>query len=399
MALTEAAIRKAEPKDKRYRLFDTNGLYLEVSPAGGKWWRLKYLYGGKDRRLSLGVYPDVSLKAARDLRDAKRVMLARGEDPAEERRALARKTQERVENAFSAVAKEWLSKKAPGWTERHTHAVGHRIEVYLNPDLGNMPIHEITSPELLKVVRKIEARGATHLAATMVRIAGQIFRYGIATGRCVSDPAPGLRGALTTHVGKHQNAVKPHELPDLMRAIAGYGIAQSGEESTRLGLQLLALTFVRTSELIESTWDEFDLPNGIWKIDAPRMKMKREHWVPLSPQSLRILERLRQICRGSRYVLPGRNVFTHMSNNTLLFALYRLGYKSRMSGHGFRSVASTILNENGFKPDVIEKQLAHEDNNEVRAAYNRAEYLSERMAMMLWWGNYLEPMLQSPIGQ
>ena len=396
MTLTEAAIRKAEPKDKRYRMFDGNGLYLEVAPSGGKWWRLKYIYGGKDRRLSLGVYPEINLKAARDLRDTKRVMLARGEDPAEERRAIARMVQTRSDNAFEVVAMEWHAKKKLGWTERHAKVVAHRMSIYLFPDLGRRPINEITPPELLKTIRVIEQRGATYLGSTMTQIAGQIFRYGIATGRCTYDPSPGLRGALMTHIEKHQNAVKPSEFPKLMAAIAGYGIDQKGEESTRLGLQLLALTFVRTSELIEATWDEFDFQRSIWRIDAPRMKMKREHWVPLAPQALNALHRLKEIGRESRYILPGKNIHAHMSNNTLLYALYRLGYKSRMSGHGFRSVASTILNENGFKPDVIEKQLAHEDNNEVRAAYNRAEYLSERTEMMLWWGNYLEPMLKPP---
>ena len=399
MTLTEATIRKAEPKDKRYRMFDGNGLYLEVAPSGGKWWRLKYIYGGKDRRLSLGVYPEINLKAARDLRDAKRVLLARGEDPAEERRAIARMVQDKVDHAFEVVAMEWHVKKKPGWTERHAEVVAHRMRSYLFPDLGSRPVNEITPPELLKTIRTIEQRGATYLASTMTQIAGQIFRYGIATGRCTYDPAPGIRGALMTHIEKHQNAVKPSEFPKLMADIAGYGIDQKGEESTRLGLQLLALTFVRTSELIEATWDEFDFQQSIWRIDAPRMKMKRDHWVPLAPQALSALHRLKEISRGSRYILPGKNIHAHMSNNTLLYALYRLGYKSRMSGHGFRSVASTILNENGFKPDVIEKQLAHEDNNEVRAAYNRAEYLSERAKMMLWWGAYLEPMLKPPSWQ
>lgn len=398
MPLTEAAIRKIEPRDKRFRLFDTNGLYLEISPSGGKWWRLKYTYAGRERRLSLGVYPDVPLKTARELRDAKRVMLARGEDPADERRQIKQRVQQRMENAFSAIANEWHDKRAPGWTERHASVVRKRMGLYLMDDLGARPIDEITSPELLVVVRKIEQRGATYLARTMMQIAGQIFRYGVATGRCASDPSAALRGALMTHVGKHQNAVKPAEFPALMSAIASYGVNQAGEESTRLGLQLLALTFVRTSELIEATWGEFDLDNAIWKIEAPRMKMRRDHWVPLAPQAVRILDRLKMIGRGSRYILPGRNIMTHMSNNTLLFALYRMGYRSKMTGHGFRSVASTMLNEHGFRADIIEKQLAHDDDNEVRAAYNRAEYLKERTEMMLWWGQYLEPMLQAPGG-
>lgn len=396
VALTEVAIRKAEPKEKRYRLFDGNGLYLEIAPSGGKWWRLKYQYGGRERRISLGTYPAVGLKQAREMRDIKRAQVALGEDPAQKRVQAQVKAQASLDSAFALVAAEWYEKKKKGWTERYAASVRHRLDKYLLPRLGARPIDEIKAPELLLIAREIEQRGATFLSSRMMQIAGRIFRYGMASGRCEYDPTPGLRGALETHVGKHQPAVKVHELPQLMAAIAGYGIDQPGEESTRLGLQLLALTFVRTRELIESTWSEFDLERAMWKIDAPRMKMKREHWVPLSQPALGILARLKVIGRGSVYILPGRNTRVSMSNNTLLFALYRMGYRGRMTGHGFRSVASTILNEHEFRPDVIEKQLAHDDSNAVRSAYNHAEYIKERVEMMTWWGNYLGPMLRLP---
>ncbi|OIQ78435.1 prophage CP4-57 integrase [mine drainage metagenome] len=298
------------------------------------------------------------------------------------------------------VALEWHEKRKKGWTERTAVSTLHRLEMYLFPKLGGRPIGEISAAELLAVVREIEARGATFLAGRMMQIAGRIFRYGIATGKCAFDPSPALRGALETHVGKHQPSVKPAEFHALMKAIAGYGVDQRGDESTRLGLQMLALTFLRTRELVEAPWDEFDLERATWKIGAERMKMKRPHIVPLSAPAIAILGRLKAICGGSTYILPGRNARVPMSNNTLLFALYRLGYRGLMTGHGFRSVASTMLNEQGFRPDVIERQLAHEDGDAIRAAYNHAEYLNERREMMEWWGQYLAPMLQrAPVAE
>jgi integrase len=396
MPLTDAQVRNATPKDKPYRMFDRNGLYIEVSPRGGKWWRLKYQFAGKEKRISLGTYPTVGLRQARELRDEKREILMRGEDPSQERAAARAKAEAAVENSFKKVALEWFDKRKAGWTQRTATSTLHRMEIYLFPRLGERPIDGITAPELLAVAREIEARGATFLSGRMVQIAGRIFRYGIASGKCTNDPAPSLRGALESHAGKHQPAVKPTEFPALMRAIAGYGLDQPGDESTRLGLQMLALTFVRTRELIEATWDEFDLARATWKIDAPRMKMKRPHIVPLSAQTLATLQRIKEIAGDSKYILPGRNSRVPMSNNTLLFALYRLGYRSRMTGHGFRSVASTMLNEQGFRPDVIERQLAHDDSNAIRSAYNHAEYLNERREMMAWWGQHLAPMLMPP---
>jgi integrase len=232
-------------------------------------------------------------------------------------------------------------------------------------------------------------RGAYDLAHRVLQVCGQVFRYGVATGRCKRDPSPDLRGALTPHKKKNQAAVQPEELPELLRAIASYD--ETGNIQTRLALQLLALTFVRTSELIGAVWTEFDFDKAIWLIPAERMKMRTAHVVPLSGQSLNILLELKQIAGDSKYILPGRNPRKPVSNNTMLFALYRLGYKGRMTGHGFRAVASTVLNETGlFRSDVIELQLAHCERNEVRGAYNRAQYIEERKATMQWWGNYLE---------
>lgn len=398
MPLTDTSIRNAKPgitpegraTDKPYKMADGGGLYLEVSPTGGKWWRFKYRYQGKEKRLSLGTYPDTGLKAARAKREELRALLADGVDPGEARKATKREEAIKAANSLEAVAREWFEKQARTWVASHSKDVMRRLEGNLFPALGHRPIGEIDAPELLATVRKIEARGSHDLAHRVLAMSGQVFRYGIATGRCARDLSADLRGALTPNVKKHQAAVRPEELPALLRAIDGYD-KDMGDTLTRLALQLLGATFVRTGELLGATWEEFDLDAGLWAIPAGRMKMKTEHIVPLSRQALAILEELRPIGCGSRFLFPGRNRDKPISNNTMLFALYRLGYKDRMTGHGFRAVASTILNESGlFRSDVIERQLAHCERNEVRGAYNRAEYLPERRKLMQWWGDYLE---------
>lgn len=389
MALTDTAIRNAKPADKPLRLFDGGGLYLEVAPSGGKWWRLKYRFGGKEKRLSLGTYPDTGLKAARARRDELRALLADGVDPGEARKETKREEAAKAINSFEAVAREWYGKQAHSWVATHSKDVLRRLEVNIFPVIGHRPISDLEAPELLATVRKIEARGAHDLAHRVLAVCGQVFRYGIATGRCKRDLSADLRGALTPHVKKHQAAVRPEELPDLLRGVDAYD-KTTGDTLTRLALQLLGATFVRTGELLGATWDEFDLEAGLWAIPGGRMKMKTEHVVPLSRQALAILEELRPISGAGRFLFPGRNRDKPLSNNTMLFALYRLGYKGKMTGHGFRSLASTIMNESGlFRPDVIERQLAHCERNEVRGAYNRAEYLPERRKLMQWWGDYL----------
>lgn len=392
MPLTDRAIRAMKPTDKPYRSFDSGGMYLEVAPSGGKWWRLKYRHGGKEKRLSLGVYPDVGLADARERRDAARKLLADGKDPSAQRKAARREATGRAVNSFEAVAREWYTKQAHTWVESHASDVQRRLETNLFPEIGDKPIAELTAPDLLAAVRKIEHRGAHDLAHRVLQVASQIFRYGVATGRCERDPAPDLRGALTPHKSRNQAAVTPDELPALLRAIEGY--SELGDKLTGYALRLMALTFVRTGELIGATWDEVDLDEGVWIVPAERMKMKTEHVVPLSREAVAILRELQEIGGGSRFVFPGRNPDKPISNNTMLFALYRLGYKGKMTGHGFRAVASTILNESGFRPDVIERQLAHCERNDVRGAYNRAEYLPERRKMMQQWANMLDAMKQ-----
>ena len=398
MPLTTTAIRNAKHADRAKRMFDTLGLYLEIAPSGGRWWRFKYRFQGKEKRVSLGTFPDVSLAEARERRDAARKLVAAGKDPSSVRQQQRREAAIREANSFEAVARVWYSKASRTWVESHADDVLRRLEVNLFPDLGQRPIADITAPELLQVLRKVESRGAHDLAHRMVGVAGQVFRFGVASGLCERDPSRDLRGALTPHRPKNQAAVSAAELPNLLKAIENYPAI--GERQTSLALKLLALTFVRTTELIKAEWseiDDLDRPEPTWEVPVERMnKSRRSHVVPLSRQAVEILKELRTMSGDSRYVLPGRNSDTHISNNTLLFALYRLGYKGRMTGHGFRAVASSILNETGFRADVIERQLAHSERNKVRAAYNRAEYLPERRAMMQQWADMLDEFISDP---
>ena len=387
MPLTERAIRNAKPKAKIYKLADAGGLYIEVAPSGGKWWRFKYRFGGKQKRFSVGVYPDVPLATARKRRDAARELLADGIDPGAKRKADKREAEGRAANSFEVVAREWYDKQSLTWVATHANDVLRRLEGNLFPEIGDKPIAELEAPDLLAAVQKIEQRGARDLAHRVLQVAGQVLRYGIATGRCKRDLSADLKGALAPHKAKHQAAVTAEEMPELLRAIDGYG--ELGDKLTGYALRLLALTFVRTGELIGAQWAEFDLDQAVWIIPAARMKMKTEHVVPLSRQAIEILRELQSIGGGSRYVFPGRNPDKPISNNTMLFALYRLGYKGKMTGHGFRAVASTILNEAGFRADVIERQLAHCERNDIRGAYNRAEYLPERRKMMQQWADML----------
>jgi integrase len=375
------------------KLHDGDGLYLWVYLDGRKYWRMRYWQPGKEKSLSIGVYPRVSLSDARKKRDELRKQLEAGLDPSAERKAVNLRKKLSAENFFEAVATEWYLKRVHILAPRHAQDVQRRLKSNIFPLLGKRPIDQIEAPELLSAIRVIEARGSYDLAHRVLQVCGQVFRYGIATGRCTRNLSADLRGALTPHVKRHQAAIRSVELPDLLRSIAKY--EETGDKQTRLALELLALTFVRTKELIGAEWSEFDLDNAIWVVPAERMKMKTEHIVPLSRQSMAKLGELREISDGFRYVFPGKDRSKSISNNTMLFALYRLGYKGKMTGHGFRTLASTLLNEAGFKPDVVERQLAHCERNHVRGAYNRAEYLPERKRMMQHWADHLDLMLMS----
>lgn len=400
MPLTDTAIRSARPQAKAVKLFDGGGLYLEVSPPGGKWWRWKYRFGGKEKRLSLGVYPDVSLKAAREKRDAARQQFAAGIDPGQARRA--EKLAQAGAESYEAIAREWHAKFSPGWVASHGDRILKRLEKDLFPWIGKRPIAEIKAPELLAVLRRIESRGALETAHRAMQNCGQVFRYAVATGRAERDPTGDLRGALPAPKEKHHaSIIEPKRIGELLRAIDAY----EGFFSTKCALRLAPLVFVRPGELRKAQWREFDLDKGEWRIPAERMKMREQHIVPLSRQATAILRELEPLTSrvipskpdAPCYVFPGgRSRERPMSENAILAALRRMGYsKEEMTGHGFRSMASTLLHEQGWNHQVIERQLAHAERNAVSAAYNFAEHLPERRKMMQAWADYLDGLKAS----
>ncbi len=387
MPLTEVRIRAAKPSEKPYKIFDGGGLYLLVTPEGGRWWRLKYRYGGRERGISLGVYPDVSLKAARERRDEARRLLASGVDPSAHRKA------ERAAAAhrFDVLAREWLALQEKKLAPATYAKAKWLLESYLFPELGAQPIREITPVELLRVLRKIESRGVYDTAHRAKQIVGRILRYAIATGRAERDITADLRGALVPPATKNRAAItEPARVGELLRAIDGY----VGQPTTMYALKLAPYVFVRPGELRAAEWREFDLEAAEWRIPASRMKMREPHLVPLSRQAVALLKELRRLTGGGRYLFPSlRTPERPISENTLNAALRRLGYSGEeMTAHGFRAMASTLLNEQGFPPDVIELQLAHKERNKVRAAYNRAERLEERRKMMQAWADYLDAL-------
>jgi integrase len=393
MALTVLQVKNIKPKSKDFKVSDAGGLYLHVKSNGAKYWRLAYRFNHKQKTLALGVYPEVSLQEAREKASEAKKLLKDGIDPSENKKA----SKSESDDSFQAVATEWFNKQKTIWVESHTKDVRRRLEKDIYPKIGQLSISQITSMQVLEVVRVIEKRQATDLAHRVLGVCSQVFRYAVSSGKLASDPTRDLKGALTPHVQKHQNAIAPEEMAKLMKDINTYD--NIGALQTKLALIMLAHTFVRTGELIEATWNEFDFEKCMWKIPASRMKMKREHIVPLTPQVIAILKLLKELSYNSDYVFAGRNPQKPISNNTLLFALYKLGYKRKMTGHGFRSVASTSLNESGFRADIIERQLAHLDGNSVRAAYNRAEYMKERIEMMTWWSNHLDSMIKPVVEQ
>ena len=400
MKLTDIAIKNAKPEAKIKKLFDGHGLILLINPNGSKYWVYRYRHLGKEKSLSFGVYPEVSLAEARQKLIDARKLVAGGQNPSDARKAVKLQALVSAENNFEAIAREWIAAKSPGWTPRHAGFVKQRLENDIFASLGSRPIKDITAPELLSVVRIIEKRGATELANRMLQTCGQIFMYAIATGRADRNPANDLKGALKTHVKKNFAHLKEIELPDFIKKLEAY----DGSLQTKLAVKLLMLTFVRTTELRAATWDEIDLDKAEWRIPAERMKMRRPHIVPLSKQALAILKEVKLLTGQWRYVFPQENKpIKHMSENAVLYALYRMGYHNRTTGHGFRHTASTILNESGlFKGDAIERQLAHVQGNKVRGAYNHAEYLPERQKMMQWWADYLDGMAKGkkvPVGK
>jgi integrase len=389
MALTEITLKNAKPRGKPYKLADGGALYLLVLPAGGKYWRFKYRFAGREKLLALGVYPEMRAPEAREERDTARRVLKEGRDPAVVRQERKRAAVIAAGNTFEAVAREWFAKFSPNWAKGHADKIIQRLENDIFPWLGNRPIAEIKAPELLTCLRRIEHRGALETAHRALQNCSRVFRYAVVTGRAERDPSGDLRGALPpTKPQHHASITDPMAIGALIRAINGY----QGSAATKCALRLASLTFVRPGELRKAEWTEFDLDGTEWRIPGERMKMKAPHIVPLPSQAISILRELQPITGGGRYVFPGaRSIKRPMSENTVNAALRRLGYgKDEMTGHGFRSMASTLLNEQGWNRDAIERQLAHAERDAVRAAYNYAEHLPERKRMMQAWADYLD---------
>jgi len=383
--LNDTKVRTVKSREKAFKLSDERGLFLLVTPTGGRLWRLKYRVQGREKLISLGAYPDVTLKRAREKRDAARKLLADGVDPSVQRQA----ERAALAQSFEGVAKEWLELQTKSLAPETISILTARLESGLHPYIGSRPISAITAQEVLSALRRIEARGRHETAHRVRALAGRVFRYAVATGRAQHDVAADLKGALAPVKSKNFASVTdPARVGELMRAIHGY----SGHPVTALALKLAPLVFVRPGELRAAEWSEFNLENAEWRIPAARMKMGEPHIVPLSRQALAILRDLQPLARGGRYLFPSlRTRDRPMSDNTINAALRRLGYTSEeQTGHGFRSMASTLLNEQGFPPDVIELQLAHSERNKVRAAYNKAQRLPERRKMMQAWADYLD---------
>ena len=381
---------------------DGAGLYLLINKTGGKYWRYNYRFMGKHKTLSIGVYPDISLKEARDLHHQAKRLLSDGIDPTQKKQLDKSLKIEQSQNTFKAIALEWIDRQRPTWAKTHTDNVEGRLKNHAFDYIGNRPIVDITAPELLAMLRRIEAVGHHETAHRVRSVCGQVFRYAIVTGRAQRDPSIDLKGALTSvKTTSFAALTDPKEIGGLLRAIDDY----TGDFVTKCALRLAPLVFVRPGELRHAEWTEFNFESNEWLIPAEKMKMKIEHIVPLSEQAINILLEIKAVTGKGKYVFPSvRSRSRPMSENTVNAALRRMGYtREEMTGHGFRAMASTLLNEQGFDVDWIESQLAHSERNKVRAAYNRAKYLPQRKGMMKQWANYLDTLKNGadviPIGQ
>lgn len=388
MPLTDTAVRNAKPAEKAVKMFDGGGLYLEVAPSGGKWWRLKYRVDGKEKRLSLGTYPDVSLKEARERRDQARKMLGQGVDPSEARKSNKAAKKAASLSTFEAVACAWLAKNAPTWDEGTHAAVRASLVNHVFPAFGRLPVSGVRPADVRELVQGIEAGGARETAGRVFQRIKAVYRYAVAHELTDTDPTYSLKPAeiLKRQIVRHRAALTERETPQFLRLLKDY----QGEPATKSALQLLVLTAVRPGELRGARWEEFDQERALWRIPAERMKMKTEHLVPLSSQALELLASIRpaEDAKGPLFpspYYPGKPI----SDGTLNSALSRMGYKGIATAHGFRTLFSTCANEAGWNSDVIEKQLAHEERDGVRAAYNRANWLPERQKLMQWWGEHL----------
>jgi integrase len=390
MPLTDKACKNALPGAKPYKKADSHGLFLRVMPNGARYWRLKYRFMGKEKMLALGVYPETTLAEAREKRDAARKLLADNKDPSLVKQQAKHLAAISAETTFEAVAREWHETQKEKWSTNYAKDLLHRLDKDIFPALGTAAISTITTPQLLSVMRGIEKRGAREIAHRAVQVCGQIFRYAITTGKAERNPAADLRGALQPVRHTHFAALDSKEIPAFLHALERNDARLY--QHTRHAVKLLMLTFVRTSELINAKWDEFDFEAKQWNIPAERMKMRAPHIVPLSRQVIELLEEQKKLTGKWEWIFPNQ-VRPHkpMSNCTILKALERLGYKDRMTGHGFRALAMSTIKENlGYRHEVVDRQLAHAARNKVDAAYDRAQFLPERKKMMQQWADYLD---------
>ncbi|EGO6391855.1 tyrosine-type recombinase/integrase [Salmonella enterica] len=386
MPLTDAKVRALKPREKTYRLGDAGGLYVEVATNGSRYWRMKYRVAGKEKRLAFGVYPDVSLADAREKRDAAKKILAAGGDPGETKKSEKLAQKLNAENTFEAVAREWHQTKADRWSLRYRDEIIDTFEKDIFPYIGKRPIADIKPMELLEALRKMEKRGALEKMRKVRQRCGEVFRFAIITGRANYNPAPDLASALATPKKVHFPFLTANELPYFLNDLAGY----TGSIITKTATQIIMLTGVRTQELRFARWEDIDFEKKLWEIPAEVMKMKRPHIVPLSEQVIALFKQLEPISKHHPLVFIGRNdPRKPISKESINQVIELLGYKGRLTGHGFRHTMSTVLHEKGFNSAWIETQLAHVDKNAIRGTYNHAQYLDGRREMMQWYADYI----------
>ncbi|MEI7150991.1 tyrosine-type recombinase/integrase [Pectobacterium carotovorum] len=387
MPLNARQIETAKPQDKEYKLTDGAGLYLLIKPNGAKYWRLKYRVAGKEKKLSIGVYPDISLAEARLKREEARKIVASGGDPSEQKQVERQAKKINIDNTFKAIALEWHEYKRPNWSKGYAEDLMEAFENDIFPDIGKRPVAEVKPLEMLTTLRKLEKRGVLDKLRKIRQACNQVFRYAIVTGRAENNPASELASALPPPKATHYPHLLPDELPDFLRALSTY----SGSKVTQLATRILMLTGVRTIELRQAEWKEFDFEKQLWEVPKERMKMRRPHLVPLSNQVIEALQQLYAVTGRYNLVFPGRNDITKpMSEASINQVLKRIGYHGKATGHGFRHTMSTILHEQGYNTAWIELQLAHVDKNTIRGTYNHAQYLEQRRGMLQWYGNFVD---------
>ncbi|MBT9186129.1 DUF4102 domain-containing protein [Pectobacterium carotovorum subsp. carotovorum] len=387
MPLTDVKVRSAKPEDKAYKLTDGEGMHLMVHPNGSKYWRLQYRFDGKQKTLALGVYPEITLSEARQRRDEAKRQIATGTDPSEQKKVDKQLRQTLVDNTFKAIALEWHEYKRPNWSKGYAEDLMEAFENDIFPDIGKRPVAEIKPLEMLTSLRKLEKRGVLDKLRKIRQACNQVFRYAIVTGRAENNPASELASALPPPKATHYPHLLPDELPDFLRALSTY----SGSKVTQLATRILMLTGVRTIELRQAEWKEFDFEKRLWEVPKERMKMRRPHLVPLSNQVIDALQQLQAVTGRYNLVFPGRNDITKpMSEASINQVLKRIGYHGKATGHGFRHTMSTILHEQGYNTAWIELQLAHVDKNTIRGTYNHAQYLEQRRGMLQWYGDFVD---------